>query len=334
MVRHEIDGGAKKSGQPQASVSNVAGQNGRDNFLLHVLDNRRNEKWLVDGGALLSIVPPTPYQLKKGPIGSDLRAANGSSIPCYGSIFRTLSIGGKDFPFEFTVEAVSQNIIGADFLADFYLAPNHRDAQLLNLKDFSIIPAQHAHGAVSNPINFVSHANDPCYKLLDSFPDILKPSFKVPDPKHGVRHHIPTTGSPVQSRARRLDPEKLAVAKAELAKLEELGVCHKGRSEWSSPLLVTTKPCGGWRVCGDYRRLNAMTLDDQYPVRQLTDFTAELAGKSIFFKNRLAQGLSSNPCSGRGCGENRRHHALCIIHFSLRTIWPKKCRPRFSTTDG
>ena len=176
-------------------------------------------------------MPPIPFQIKRGPIRDDLRATNGTSITCYGTIYRTLAIGGCDFPFKFTVAAVSQRFLGANFLANFYLAPNHRDAQLINnLKDFSTLPAQHAPGAISNPVNFISHASDPCYKLLDSYPKILTPSFKIKNPEHGVRHYIPTTGAPVSSRARRLDPEKLAVAKAELNKLEELGICHKGRS--------------------------------------------------------------------------------------------------------
>ena len=275
-------------------MNSVAGQI-NDNFLLHVTDTHRDEQWLVDGGAIMSIVPPTPRQLKTGPVGEDLRAANGTRIPCYGSIARTLSIGGKDFPFEFTVAAVSQHILGADFLVQFYLAPNHRDAQLLDLRDFSTLPAKHAIGANSTPINFISHSEDPCYKLLDQYPEILRPSFTIKDPEHGVRHHILTTRAPVQSRARRLDQEKLAVAKAELAKLEEPGICYKGRSELASPLLVTTQPCGGWRVCGDYRRLNAMTTDDQYPVRQLTDFTAELHGKTIFSKIDLLKGYHQIP---------------------------------------
>ena len=215
----------------------------KENFLLHVIDSRRKEKWLVDGGAIISIVPPSPHHLKTGPFGEELRAANGSRIPCYGTIFRTLSIGGKDFPFEFTVAAVSQRIIGADFLANFHLAPNHRDAELLSLRDFSKLPAQHAVGAKSMPVNFVTQAEDPYYQLLDSYPEILKPSFIKANPAHGVKHHIPTQGAPVQSRARRLDQENLAVAKKELNKLVELGICHKGRSAWSSPLLVTTKPC-------------------------------------------------------------------------------------------
>ena len=284
-------------------MNNVAGQSKDSNYLLHVTDSRRNEKWLVDGGALLSIVPPTAHQMALGPTGDQLRAANGSPISCYGSVFRTLSIGGENFPFEFTVAAVSQRILGADFLANFYLAPNHRDAELLNLQDFSTLPAQHATGAKSNPVNFISQAEDPCYKLLDSFPEILKPSFTLKEPSHGVRHYIPTSGRPVQSRARRLDSEKLRVAKEELGKLEALGICYKGRSEWASPLLVTTKPCGGWRVCGDYRRLNAMTTDDQYPVRQLADFTSELNGKSVFSKIDLLKGYHQIPVADEDVGK-------------------------------
>ena len=284
-------------------MNHVAGQKGRDNFLLHVIDSRRNEKWLVDGGALLSIIPPSPHHLKAGPVDEELRAANGTKIPCYSTVNRTLCVDGKDFPFEFTVAAVSQRILGADFLAHNYLAPNHRDAQLLNLKDFSKINAQHAVGAKSTPVNFVTQANDPCYKLLDSYPELLTPTFSIKEPAHGVKHHIPTTGRPVQSKARRLDQEKLAVAKAELDKLVELGVCYRGRSEWSSPLLVTTKPCGGWRVCGDYRRLNGMTTDDTYPVRSLTDFTSELHGKRFFSKIDLLKGYHQIPVADEDIGK-------------------------------
>ena len=138
-------------------------------------------------------------------------------------------------------------------------------------------------------INFISEKEDPYYRLLDQFPDLSKPSFRVKEPKHGVHHYIPTECRPIQSRARPLAPDKLAVAKAEIDKLIKLGVCVRGKSEWASPLMVAKKPCvspctctpttpcGGWRVCGDYRRLNTQTVDDKYPVRHLTDFNTELA---------------------------------------------------------
>ena len=293
MVYPVADEPSGKSQAGAASVNAVAGEN--DSFLLHVLDSRRNEQWLVDGGALLSIIPPTRHQRRLGPSGPQLRAANGTEIRCYGTTTRTITIGPTDFEFDFTIADVKNRIIGADFLAHYYLAPNHRDALLLNLKDFSTLPATHARGIVNTPVNFVSHVDDPFFKLLDEFPDIQTPTFTIKEPKHGVRHHIPTDCPPIQSRARRLDAEKLAVAKAELEKLVDLGIAYRGKSEWSSPLLVTTKPCGGWRVCGDYRRLNAVTTDDRYPVRTLQDFTSELQGKKFFSKIDLMKGYHQIP---------------------------------------
>ena len=283
-------------------MNSVAGQN-EQCFLLHVTDELTGQKWLVDGGALLSIIPPTPQQRLKGPINSELKAANGTNIDCYGNVTKTIQIGKQQFLFDFVVADVKSRILGADFLAQFYLAPNHRDALLINLQDYSTLPAEHARGFRSNPINFVSQGNDPYYKLLDQYPEITTPSFTVKEPKHGVSHHIPTTCSPIQSRARRLDPEKLAVAKAELDKLVELGICYRGKSEWSSPLLVTTKPNGGWRVCGDYRRLNHATTDDRYPVRSIQDFTAELHGKVIFSKIDLMKGYHQIPVAPEDVGK-------------------------------
>ena len=285
---------AKRQGQPMTHVNSVAGQN--DSYLLHVTDTRRKERWLVDGGAFVSLIPPTPQQRRQGPNGMQLMAANGTSISCFGTTTRTITIGHTNFTYEFIIADVRTRILGSDFLAHFYIAPNHRDALLVNLKDFSTLPASHATNVRHSPINLVSQRDDPFYKLMDKYPEIQTPSFTLKDPEHGVRHHIPTGDArPCQSRARRLDPEKLAVAKAELEKLVDLGVAYRGKSEWSSPLLVTTKPCGGWRVCGDYRRLNAMTTDDQYPVRTLQDFTSELSGKKYFSKIDLMKGYHQIP---------------------------------------
>merc|ERR1711911_31708 len=217
-------------------------------------------------------------------------------------------MGGRRFSFPVTIADVKQPILGADFLAKNYLAPNHRDGTLIDLKDMSTLKVDIETKAKPIRINHVSQATSPFYQLLDNkYPNLSNPTFRVKEVNHGVFHYIPTEGPPVQSRARKLDPEKLAVAKAELDKLVELGVCERGKSDWSSPLLVTTKPCGspctceqqrpcgGWRDCGDYRRLNHMTTDDRYPVRNLQDFNAELRGKTIFSKVDLLKGYHQIP---------------------------------------
>ena len=212
-------------GKSQGRPAHVNAATGPKGSLLHVIDESEGHKWLVDGGALLSIVPPTNSQRRQGPNGLGLCAANGTKIDCFGSVEKTLVIGGRSFTFTFTIANVRQRILGADFLAQFYLAPNHRDGSLINLDNLDVLPATFARNAKSNPITLINEINNPFYKLLDTFPEVLTPSFTPIEVKHGVRHHIPTTGHPVQSRTRKLDAEKLRVAKTEIDKLVKLGVC-------------------------------------------------------------------------------------------------------------
>ena len=253
-------------------------------------------------------MPPTYAQRLQGPTQMQLQAANGSRIKCYGTRQMPIHLPGRKLTFPVTIDDVKQPILGADFLAKHYLAPNHRDGTLIDLRDMSTIKVDFEEKAQPIRINHVSQAPNPYYQLLDNkFPELSNPTFRVKDADHGVYHYIPTGGPPIQARARKLDPEKLAIAKAELDKLVELGVCERGKSDWSSPLLVTTKPCnspctcdqakpcGGWRVCGDYRRLNNLTTDNRYPVRNLQDFNSDLRGKTIFSKVDLLKGYHQIP---------------------------------------
>ncbi|CAH2091924.1 unnamed protein product [Euphydryas editha] len=72
------------------------------------------------------------------------------------------------------------------------------------------------------------------------------------------------------------------------------GLCRPSKSPWASPLHVVPKKNGDIRVCGDYRRLNAITKADRYPVPRVKDFIYQLAGKTIFstiYLNRTYQQL-------------------------------------------
>ncbi|XP_036322104.1 uncharacterized protein LOC118736110 [Rhagoletis pomonella] len=68
----------------------------------------------------------------------------------------------------------------------------------------------------------------------------------------------------------------MEIAKKEFEYLLESGICQRSKSQWSSPLHMVQKSNGSWRPCGNYRRLNAKTIPDNYPVRHIQDFGGDL----------------------------------------------------------
>jgi transposase InsO family protein len=128
-------------------------------------------------------------------------------------------------------------------------------------------------------------------QLLADFPAVVNASKTLPRrPSGDVEHHIVTKGPPLSCRFRRLDGEKLAAAKEEFLRMEKEGIIRRSNSPWSSPLHMVQKPDGSWRPCGDYRRLNLVTVPDSYPLPNMLDFQERIAGCTIFSKVDLRKG--------------------------------------------
>ena len=77
--------------------------------------------------------------------------------------------------------------------------------------------------------------------------------------------------------------------------MEQLGIIWRSDSPWASPLHVVPKADGGWRPCGDYRRLNTVTEDDCYPLPHIHDFNGRLAGMTVFSVVDLVRGFHQIP---------------------------------------
>ena len=134
--------------------------------------------------------------------------------------------------------------MGANFFSDNNIAIDLRGRRLVDLNNFSTLPATLDMQSITLS-GLTLHTATPFDRLLLDFPEILVPSFQSNINKHGVEHQIVTLGHPTFLRPRRLSADKFAAAKAEFSKMEEAGIIRGSNSPWSSPLHIVPKPSGG-----------------------------------------------------------------------------------------
>ncbi|GFU30071.1 retrovirus-related Pol polyprotein from transposon 297 [Trichonephila clavipes] len=115
---------------------------------LFLLDRKSGQKFLIDSGKEICVIPPSPTMNKSPQSNFSLFAANNTKIPAYGMVHKELNLGlRRPFIWTFIIADVSSPIIGADFLKHFNL--------LIDLKkksNPSLISKSASHGTVHHII--------------------------------------------------------------------------------------------------------------------------------------------------------------------------------------
>lgn len=86
-----------------------------------------------------------------------------------------------------------------------------------------------------------------------------------------AEHVIVTHSQPIKQRYYRVNPIVQKQIDAELDEMLALGVVEPSNSPWSSPILLVKKKDGAYRFCVDFRKLNAVTVRDSYPLPLVAD---------------------------------------------------------------
>ncbi|MBW0574521.1 hypothetical protein O181_114236 [Austropuccinia psidii MF-1] len=120
------------------------------------------------------------------------------------------------------------------------------------------------------------------HKYLDVFSKVK--AEKLP-PHHACDHHIKLEGSlPPVGVIYPLSNQESDTLRAYISENVEKGFIWPSSSSTGAPVLFVKKKDGGLRLCVDYRKLNAGTRKNKYPVPPMNQLLTSFNGSTIFSK--------------------------------------------------
>lgn len=135
----------------------------------------------------------------------------------------------------------------------------------------------------------------------------------------GVKHKIETDGSqPIKQRYYNVSPYLQKIINEEIDDMLKLGVVEPSNSAWSSPVVMVKKASGDYRFCVDFRKVNAVTRKDAYPLPYVNSILDRLRGarylssidvKSAYWQIELEDGSKDKTAftvPGRGLYQFKR----------------------------
>ena len=111
----------------------------------------------------------------------------------------------------------------------------------------------------------------------------------LPHRKYDHKTHLEEEQKLSHAPLYKMSSEELDAVKRYLDSHLAKGFIQASLASYSSPVLFVKKPGGGIRFCVDYRRLNAITKKDCYPISLIEKILTQLEGAKYFTKIDICQ---------------------------------------------
>ena len=167
-----------------------------------------------------------------------------------------------------------------------------------------MLRGQHPHSAADSLVQVYHIASDASDSpKSDIMPEVqlilddLASMFAEPSglpPRRACDHKIPLVlgAQPVSVRPYRYAPALESEIERQVTEMLNSGLIRPSTSAFSSPVLLVRKKDGDWRLCVDYRMLNALTVKSKFPIPVIDELLDELAHAKWFSVLDLRAGFN------------------------------------------
>uniref|UniRef100_A0A0A9G9I5 Reverse transcriptase domain-containing protein n=1 Tax=Arundo donax TaxID=35708 RepID=A0A0A9G9I5_ARUDO len=160
-------------------------------------------------------------------------------------------------------------------------------------------------------------------QVLHQFSTVFGIPTELP-PHRAWDHHIPLLpGSrPVNILPYHHSPAQKDEIEHQVADMLKAGIIRHSSSPFSSSVLLVPKKDKSWRFCVDFRHLNAMTVENKFPLPIIDEFLDELAHAAWFTQLDFCSGfhqirMASGEEFKTAFQTHSGHYEFCVMPFGL-----------------
>ncbi|XP_076053551.1 uncharacterized protein LOC143032568 [Oratosquilla oratoria] len=145
--------------------------------------------------------------------------------------------------------------------------------------------------------HFTAAQREDLTALLSKYQEV----FRDTPGKTGLILHDVDVGDakPIKQAPYRVNPQRAAIIRKGIDYMLAHGLITPAQSEWSSPVILVPKADGTQRFCVDFRRVNAVTKRDSYPLPRLKECIDRVGGAHFITKLDLLRGYWQVPMTSR-----------------------------------
>jgi hypothetical protein len=154
--------------------------------------------------------------------------------------------------------------------------------------------------------------------FLKNFDDIFAEKLISCTSKTKHRIILQPNTRPIRQKQYKLSENQRKSLDKQIDDMLKRNIIEHSNSPWASPVVMVPKN-EDFRLCGDYRKLNAITIHDSYPLPLIDDLLNALAKSTVFSVCDALSGYHQNIV-------NRLSRGNKVINSSW--MLPPNCHPR------